>query len=324
MFGLLIWMGYLHAVPGGLNAVTGDLGPALAGEHPIAAHLRLAEETLRARPPAGLTPAARRARAANLDRLRAYRARGEFPQNTEVAGRAPVFRDAAGTFCAVGHLVAETAGEATAAALDERWHLARIADIDDRRLDGWATANGFTRAELALIQPTYGGVVPKRPVNVRAAMAKTPIEPCAAIPEKVFALWAEDAERTARWSAVRGRQLKQMAKIIRVRAHYTSLTLRVGQKILAQALESRLAGHGSRAAAEEASMVLETIHAQAPNFGRPGELVAGLGRAAMLRCAPKEARRWFEAYLVQAPQGRERAQVLGALAVLEAGAAPTP
>ncbi|MGE5182583.1 MAG: hypothetical protein ACM31C_10995, partial [Acidobacteriota bacterium] len=95
-------------------------------------------------------------RAALVDVLRAYADRGVFPHLDAPGPRTPRFIDPQGRLCAVGFLIASTDGEAVAKELGARYEYALVADIDDPRLDAWAAANGFTRQELAMIQPEYG------------------------------------------------------------------------------------------------------------------------------------------------------------------------
>src|SRR5262249_19207898 len=72
------------------------------------------------------------------------------------AHRTPRFVDPQGRLCAVGFLIATTEGVAVARELGAHYEYARIADIDDPRLDGWADAHGLTRHDLATIRPQYG------------------------------------------------------------------------------------------------------------------------------------------------------------------------
>ena len=123
----------------------------------IRTHLATVESILRARDVSHL-PAEKQARRADLlDALHAYWTDGRFPQNTEVPGRTPIFIDEAGRLCAVGHLIAETMGRDLAEWIDARYHFAAVRDIDAPVLDTWATRHGFSRQELAMIQPWYGG-----------------------------------------------------------------------------------------------------------------------------------------------------------------------
>jgi len=124
----------------------------------LQAHLAVVEQFLRQRDGLSLTPAQRARRTELLDALHRYWKDGRFPENTEVPGRSPVFMDANGRLCAVGHLIAESAGREVAEAIDQDYHLAYIHNIDSAGLNAWAERNGFTLRELALVQPTYCGI----------------------------------------------------------------------------------------------------------------------------------------------------------------------
>lgn len=124
-------------------------------------HLAYVEGRLRARPPSWLSPAQRARRSHLLDALRDYWTRGVFPRNTEAPGRRPVFIDADGRLCAVGHLITVSAGRTLAEEIDRQYHFADVHSMEIPALDRWANRHGFTRRELAMIQPTYcAGCVP--------------------------------------------------------------------------------------------------------------------------------------------------------------------
>lgn len=129
-------------------------------------HLREVVRTLRAD-----TPDATSRRAALLDLLEAYTEAGRYPRwdrpvprrprrtrpprYFDAPGeRAPRFRDARGTWCAVGHLMAAT-DPALAESIARRFEPCWLDEIDDPRVAAWAEENGFTPAELAWIQPGY-------------------------------------------------------------------------------------------------------------------------------------------------------------------------
>jgi hypothetical protein len=97
------------------------------------------------------------ARARNLDRLREYRLRGEFPRNTEFPGRrVPYFADAEGRLCAVGYLVAASGrGDLVEAVVRSDNHVDLRSDPAPA-LDRWIEGSGLDRAECAMIQPAYG------------------------------------------------------------------------------------------------------------------------------------------------------------------------
>lgn len=132
----------------------------------IQEHLREVVRTLRAG-----TPDATGRRAALLDVLEAYAEAGRYPQwerpvrrrprrtrpprRFDAPGaRSPRFRDAQGTWCAVGHLMAAT-DPALADDIARRFEPCWLDEIDDPRVPAWAAAHGFTPDELAWIQPGY-------------------------------------------------------------------------------------------------------------------------------------------------------------------------
>ncbi len=153
--------------PAPINGVVGDVSwIACYGTPPdadadeserVQTHLAWVIEQLAANEPPDLAPAASHNRAARLADLARYAARGNFPQlDAPIDGsRVPRFRDADGTWCAVGFLVASSGAEAVATDIAAHHEYARIAQIDDPRLDRWAAEQGFTRRELATIQPEY-------------------------------------------------------------------------------------------------------------------------------------------------------------------------
>jgi len=120
-------------------------------------HLAYVEAVLRQRPRPSLSPSQRARRSALLDSLHAYWTTGQFPQNTEVPGRSPVFIEEQGRLCAVGHLLAVSAGRSLAESVDRDYHLAAVREIHHPKLESWARKNGFRRRELAMIQPLYDG-----------------------------------------------------------------------------------------------------------------------------------------------------------------------
>ena len=156
----------------GVNAVIGDaswiarFGVAPDGDADedarLRVHLEYVEALLRARS-VELTDAQRAARAHNLDLLHAYIERGEFPRNLEVQGRRPHFIDDDGRICAVGYLIEQTAGRATAEAINRAHEWDFIGDI--RGIDAWVGASGFTVEELAMIQPSYEWQRPAYPIR---------------------------------------------------------------------------------------------------------------------------------------------------------------
>jgi hypothetical protein len=149
-----------------VNAVLGDASyRARFGQAPdadadevtrIQTHLAFVEALLRGSDTATLTPAQRAARQAALDHLARYREAAAFPTNEVLADRRlPVFIDAHGAICAVGYLVEQSAGRDAAEAIAAVHRYDYVEDMTLPLVDEWAAANGFTRRELAMIQPTY-------------------------------------------------------------------------------------------------------------------------------------------------------------------------
>ena len=94
-------------------------------------------------------------RRALLDAFAEYIAAERYPVNERYEGRRPCFIDAHGTYCAVGHLVKETAGEALAEAINGAHQYDYIADMALPALREWIADSGFSLEEIAMIQPTY-------------------------------------------------------------------------------------------------------------------------------------------------------------------------
>ena len=125
----------------------------------VRAHLRRAESALRSADH-DLSPERRRRRERHLDRLAAYRERGEFPTNWTKAERVPLFVGDDGTPCAMAHLLGADGREDLVTAVLAEEPTVRIEDLpDDHPVDEWVEANGLTREEAARIQPTYPGGV---------------------------------------------------------------------------------------------------------------------------------------------------------------------
>ena len=121
----------------------------------IQQHLAVVEATLREETPADLTDSQRAARLRAMDALHAYWTRGEFPRNHDAPRRAPVFIDAEGTPCAMGHLIIASGAEALAREIATYENNDFVADIDHPRLSAWLDANGLTAEEAGWVQPSY-------------------------------------------------------------------------------------------------------------------------------------------------------------------------
>lgn len=151
---------------GSVNAVLGNQSfahrfgrqptPQDAEDLRIRTHLAYVEKLLRSRPVHHLSEKLQQARERNLDRLRTYWKRGIFPRNKAYPDeRRPTFIDEAGRICAVGYLVARSAGWDVAKKINAAHQYDLIQEIDAPVLDRWAATSGLTKRELAMIQPAY-------------------------------------------------------------------------------------------------------------------------------------------------------------------------
>ncbi len=140
----------------------------------VQAHLRTVVTTLRTVP---VDPRRAAARTAALDALDAYADAGRFPRPSgpvtarlrrvqpprAFAGpgvRAPIFEDAHGTRCAVGHLLGLSRPDLVARVRDAD-NGVHLPELDAPEVDAWAAEHGFTRDELAWIQPGYCWELPE-------------------------------------------------------------------------------------------------------------------------------------------------------------------
>jgi hypothetical protein len=145
---MLAWLGGSTHAEDRINAVIGDVAGGHDEQSRIRSHLTYVLEHLRAKP----------GRAASLDALERYIARGEFPRRTDDAfsGRRPRFIDDRGVHCAVGYLIAASGEPELARTINAKHEYDYVREIDEPALVDWAERAGFTLDELAMIQPTYG------------------------------------------------------------------------------------------------------------------------------------------------------------------------
>lgn len=122
----------------------------------IQMHLMLVETVLRNRA-TNLSVTIKNNRIENLESLISYWKEGQFPINTNHKHRQPYFIDQYGTACAVGHLLQTDGEEALAQRISLEQNYAYIRELQYPELGNWAKENGFETAELAWIQPGYGG-----------------------------------------------------------------------------------------------------------------------------------------------------------------------
>src|SRR5262245_28546217 len=118
--------------------------------------------------PAGLTAEQARKRAEAMEALRAYAARGEFPDGADaIPGRlVPIFVDERGTHCAVAHLMQRTGEEPLVREVSAARNTAWVAELaDDARILAWLEENGLTPEDAARIQGPHATFAPLGPVG---------------------------------------------------------------------------------------------------------------------------------------------------------------
>ncbi len=123
----------------------------------IKAHFAGALEMLEANGGAGLSAAQRSARAERIADLRKYALRGQFPKNRDFHDRMmPYFVDAAGTRCAVAHLVEQSGDADLVRKIVRNRNNQLVPELaQEPRLVAWLETQGITLAEATRIQPTY-------------------------------------------------------------------------------------------------------------------------------------------------------------------------
>lgn len=125
----------------------------------VRAHFDSVLRELGARDVSRLSAEQRERRSALVERLRAYRDRGDFPHNYDFpAEMVPYFVDReTGALCAVGHLLATTGRRDMVDRVARTNNNVRVAQLaTDTAFAGWLDAHGLTLNEAARIQPTYG------------------------------------------------------------------------------------------------------------------------------------------------------------------------
>jgi len=140
--------------------------------------LQIVESALRRHDASWMTPKLQAERARNLDRLRDYWQRGEYPLNYEHPGAwDPVFIDRDGNICAVGYLVEQSLGRAAAEQINSRYHFATIRQIDAPELGEWVKNSGLTYEEVVAIQ------APAVDAQDRSQRLRSPRNPVIAKPQ---------------------------------------------------------------------------------------------------------------------------------------------
>lgn len=120
-------------------------------------HFDLVGKALRASDTSGLAHEQRAKRAEMIRWLGDYRNAGRFPENLHDSGRVPIFRDDAGTLCAMAYLIARSGETGLVESVSRSRNTAYISElVDAPLLVAWLDDAGLSVEEAARIQPTYG------------------------------------------------------------------------------------------------------------------------------------------------------------------------
>lgn len=103
-------------------------------------------------------------RAAQIERLHRYTARGVFPKNRDFPGELePYFIDADETPCAVANLMIEAGELKLVQEIAARNNHVRVGAVKDGPLVDWILASGLLQEEAARVQPSYEFLKHRRP-----------------------------------------------------------------------------------------------------------------------------------------------------------------
>lgn len=92
-----------------------------------------------------------------IEKLKSYSNNEVFPSNFDFPNeRLPCFIDENENICAVGYLVEKSVGLETAKTLNEFFKYDKIYTMNSEALGNWITESGFSKDEIAMIQPQYG------------------------------------------------------------------------------------------------------------------------------------------------------------------------
>lgn len=148
-----------------VNAVIGDYGASHYGnsldgadeQEQIQAHLLFVCDYLASVSDSHLNTRQKLNRKLVINALRGYAREGVFPQHDKAthAVRRPRFIDHRGVHCAVGELIKYTDGCALPECINQLHEYDYIADIEVQDVAVWASDNGLTLDECAMIQPQY-------------------------------------------------------------------------------------------------------------------------------------------------------------------------
>lgn len=121
----------------------------------ITTHLLLVIRHLRKNTPSHLEYNQVQKRNSLLDELEEYAINSVYPKNILHDFRIPYFLDHENTACAVGYMMRKSGNDHIGQWVKSNMNNAYVAEIPAGALDNWALEFGFTREELAWIQPGY-------------------------------------------------------------------------------------------------------------------------------------------------------------------------
>ena len=123
----------------------------------LTTHLEYVANKLRNADVSHLTPELRKKRTLLLNYLKEYIEAESYPKNYVVPDRSQsVFIDKNGRICAVGYLVEKSVGRTVAEKINNKYKFSSVFDIKSKAFEEWVSESGFTKKELAMIQPAYG------------------------------------------------------------------------------------------------------------------------------------------------------------------------
>ncbi|MEP1150614.1 MAG: hypothetical protein ABJH08_02695 [Balneola sp.] len=130
----------------------------------LTTHLKYVENKLRTTDVSHLSAELRVKRSQLLDYLKEYIEEEAFPKNYHYPKkRQSVFIDKNGAICAVGYLVERSVDRSVAEEINAEYKFSSIFDIQSIEFESWVAKSGFTKKELAMIQPMYGSLPPQEP-----------------------------------------------------------------------------------------------------------------------------------------------------------------
>lgn len=104
------------------------------------------------------------ARAANLQRFRAYQKQGVFPSNTFDQRKLNVWMDEDGHLCAAATIINASGQSELVQKVAEQSNFIRLADVRQGPLMDWILTSGLTQQEIAAIQEPFMPVYREQPV----------------------------------------------------------------------------------------------------------------------------------------------------------------